>query len=625
MFLVIKHAKMAPKATTNILKQLRALMKNPQYVNETIDAYIVPSNDAHNSEYLADCDMFRAFVTGFTGSAGTAIVTEKDALLWTDGRYYLQATEQMDSNWTLMKEGIPSTPTQGCWLAKHLPSGSRVGVDPNIYTYHMWMPLQSQLEAAGHKLVPITKNLIDALWTERPPRPTNAVRPLGAEFTGRSVADKLAAVRAQMKDKNARFLILTALDEIAWLLNLRGSDIAYNPVFFSYVVIHQDSFTVFLDAKQASNELRQHLTKESGGKFEIQPYEEIFNYIRHHTLNLEGFAWSSENASFALTSLIPAKHLLAEITPIPLMKAVKNSTEAKGMRNAHLKDGAALCCYFAWLEKNVESGTITEISGADKLEEFRAQQADFVGPSFPTISSVGPHGAIIHYQPQPETDVPITTSTVYLCDSGGQYRDGTTDVTRTLHFGTPTQYEKECFTRVLKGQIKLATSIFPSKIKGNCLDSFAREFLWDVGLDYAHGTGHGIGSYLNVHEGPMGISWRPITEDPGLEAGMFLSNEPGYYEDGKFGIRLEDIVQVVEAKPPHNFSDRGFLTFETITFAPKQTKMILVDLLTDKELDYLNAYHQQCRDLLGPILTQQEQEDTRKWLWKETEPLTRSK
>ncbi|KAJ3653741.1 hypothetical protein Zmor_012978 [Zophobas morio] len=614
---------MAPKPTTNLLKQLRALMQNPQYVTETISAYIVPSNDAHNSEYLADCDMFRAFISGFTGSAGTAIVTEKDALLWTDGRYFLQASEQMDSNWTLMKEGVPSTPTQGGWLSKNLPSGSRVGVDPSIYTYNMWMPLQTQLEAAGCKLIPVNQNLVDILWNDRPPRPTNPVNPLGLEFTGKTVKEKLLSVRAQMKDKKAQFLVLTALDEIAWMLNLRGSDIAYNPVFFSYVVIHEDSFTVFLNPKQSSDEVKQHLTKEAGEKYEIKPYDEIVAYLKQHSLKIEGFAWFSENASYALTSLIPAKSLLAEITPVPLMKAVKNPTEINGMRNSHLKDGAALCCYFSWLEKHVKDGNITEISGAKKLDEFRAQQADFVGASFPTISSVGPHGAIIHYQPQPATDVPITTDTLYLCDSGGQYKDGTTDVTRTFHFGTPTQYEKECFTRVLKGQIKLATSIFPSKIKGNCLDSFAREFLWEVGLDYAHGTGHGIGSYLNVHEGPMGISWRPIADDPGLEAGMFVSNEPGYYEDGKFGIRLEDIVEIVEAKPPHNFNDRGFLTFETITFAPKQRKLVLVDLLTDKELTYLNAYHQQCRDLIGPILEKQGHAETKEWLWRETEPLVR--
>ncbi|XP_044267997.1 xaa-Pro aminopeptidase 1 [Tribolium madens] len=615
---------MPPKVTTNLLKQLRGLMQNPQYVTETINAYIIPSNDAHNSEYLADCDMYRGFISGFTGSAGTAIVTEKEALLWTDGRYFLQASQQLDSNWTLMKEGIPSTPSQSDWLCKNLPSGSRVGVDPKLYTHHIWMPLQSRLAQAGHKLVPVNKNLVDVLWGDRPSRPTNPVRPLGLEFAGKTVGEKLGKVRGDMEREKVDFLVLTALDEIAWLLNLRGSDIEYNPVFFSYVVVHKDKFTVFLDPKQTTDEIKQHLTKEAGNNYEIKPYAEIVNYLKQNSTKIEGFVWFSENASYALTSLIPSKSLLTEITPIPLLKAVKNPTEIKGMRNAHLKDGAALCCYFSWLEKNVKNGGITEVSGAKKLDEFRAQQADFVGPSFATISSVGPHGAIIHYHPESETDVPITIDTLYLCDSGGQYKDGTTDVTRTFHFGTPTEYEKECFTRVLKGQIKLATSIFPSKIKGNYLDSFAREFLWEVGLDYAHGTGHGIGSYLNVHEGPMGISWRLIADDPGLESGMFLSNEPGYYEDGKFGIRLEDIVQIVPANPPHNFNDRGFLTFETITFCPKQTKLILVDLLTDKELAYLNAYHQQCRDMLGPILEKQGQVEAKDWLWKETEPLKRN-
>jgi len=273
------------------------------------------------------------------------------------------------------------------------------------------------------------------------------------------------------------------------------------------------------------------------------------------------------------------------------------------------------------LESNVSKGEITEISGATKLTEFRSEQVDFVGPSFDTISSVGPHGAIIHYKPSKDSDVPIRMDCLYLCDSGGQYKDGTTDVTRTIHFGNPSDFEKECFTRVLKGQIKLGTTVFPSKIKGNCLDSFARQYLWEVGLDYGHGTGHGIGSYLNVHEGPMEVSWRTVNDDPGLESGMFISNEPGYYEDGKFGIRIEDIIQIVDANPPHNFNKRGFLTFDTITLVPIQTKMIIVNMLTESEINHLNKYHKKCRDILGPILDEQGRLETKKWLWRETEPI----
>lgn len=425
-----------------------------------------------------------------------------------------------------------------------------------------------------------------------------------------------------MKNKNASLLVLTALDEIAYFLNLRGSDIGYNPVFFSYVIVTKTGYIVFIDPQKYVPEIESHLRKETGkATFEVRNYGEIISSIKAGVENIDGFVWFSENSSYALTSLVPSKHLLTELTPIALMKAVKNETEIKGMRNAHVKDGVALCAYFSWLEKNVDNEVITEVSGAEKLREFRATQKDFMGPSFQTISSVGPHAAIIHYQPDASTDVRITSNSVYLCDSGAQYKDGTTDVTRTFHFGTPTEYEKECYTRVLKGQIQMATMIFPSKIKGNSLDSFARQFLWNVGLDYGHGTGHGIGSYLNVHEGPMGVSWRHIADDPGLESGMFLSNEPGYYENGKFGVRIEDIVQIIAADTPHNYNNIGFLSFETITLVPIQTKMIVTDMLTRKEVDHLNSYHQRCRNVIGPILHEAGFLEAEKWLWRETEPI----
>lgn len=616
----------SPKNTTNLLKQLRALMQNPTHVKEPIQAYLVPSADAHNSEYLAECDTFRSFISGFNGSAGTAIVTPSDACMWTDGRYYLQASEQMDSNWTLMKEGIPSTPKRGQWLVKNLPSGSRVGVDPKLITTEQFEPLQKELETVGHRLIPVKQNLIELLWHDRPKRPLNPVKPLSLKFSGKSIRVKLEEVSSSMKERKAEFLVLTALDQIAWLLNLRGSDIEFNPVFFSYVIVSANStFTLFIDPRQVTDEIKEHFGQEcEGEKYRIEPYSRIEEALGEICLGLDGFVWFGESSSHALTSLIPKKHLLlTETTPVELLKAVKNETEAKGIKNAHIKDAVALCCYFSWLEKNVAGGQITEISGANKLHEFRKEQEDFIGDSFDTISSVGPHGAIIHYKPDESTDVPIRTDCLYLCDSGAQFRDGTTDVTRTLHFGTPTNYEKDCYTRVLKGQLQLASRIFPTKIKGNHLDSFAREYLWDVGLDYAHGTGHGIGHYLNVHEGPMGISWRPINQDPGLEANMFLSNEPGYYEDGKFGMRIEDIVQIVPAKPPHNFNNRGFLTFETVTLLPKNIKLIKVEMLTDKEIDELNQYHQKCRDIVGPLLEQQGHTEAKEWLWKETEIISR--
>lgn len=510
-------------------------------------------------------------------------------------------------------------------MSKTLPVGSRVGVDPRIITYEDWVPLRNQLESAGHKLVPIPQNLIDTIWKEKPKTPCNPVKPLPLQYSGKSVAKKLADVRQHMKEKNASVLVVTALDEIAWLLNLRGSDIDYNPVFFSYMIVQLDACFLFIDPKQYTKEVAQHLKEEASKEnFTVKQYEDIENVLKELTQNLIGRVWFSETANYGLTSVVPQKTLLTDVTPTALMKAVKNSVEIEGMKNAHIKDAAALCCYFSWLEKNVQREKITEISGAQKLEEFRKQQVDYMGPSFSTISSVGPHGAIIHYTPDASTDAPLSVDTLYLCDSGGQYLDGTTDVTRTVHFGTPSDYEKECFTRVLKGQLQLGTSVFPTKIKGNYLDAFARQYLWKVGLNYGHGTGHGIGSYLCVHEGPIGVSWRHLPNDPGLEEGMFISNEPGYYEDGKFGIRLEDIIQIVKANVPYDFNNRGYLTFETVTLLPKQLKMIVVELLSDEEITLLNEYHEKCRSIVGPLLEKQGQIEAKEWLWRETEPLKRN-
>lgn len=610
------------KPTGALLTHLRSLMKECKYYKRPLNAYIIPSADAHNSEYPADNDKRRAYISGFDGSAGTAIVTLDHALMWTDGRYFLQASQEMDSNWTLMKEGVPSTPSQELWLTKNLPPNSCVGVDPNVITHSNWTTCQQQLQTVGFELVPVEPNLIDLVWTDKKPPVSNPIVPLELTFAGKSISQKLKEIRTQMKDANASILVLTALDDVAWFLNLRGSDVQYNPVFFSFVIILPDSVVLLVDASKVTPAVQAHFAAESDLNIKIEPYTKVKDVLKQSIEKVsEGFVWLSTDACYALTSIVPEKRLKAEVTPATLMKAVKNSVEIAGMRNAHIKDAVALCCYFSWLEKAIHTEKVTEISGSNMLEKFREKQTDHVGPSFCTISSVGPHGAIIHYQPHSSTDSQITANELYLCDSGAQFKDGTTDVTRTVHFGTPTQFEKECFTRVLKGQLRLGRLVFPSKIKGNCLDSFARQYLWDVGLDYAHGTGHGIGSYLNVHEGPMGMSWRNYPNDPGLEAGMFLSNEPGYYEDGKFGIRIEDIVHVSHANPPHNFNNRGFLTFETVTLFPKQLKLIKVDMLTPEEISQLNAYHQTCRDVIGPVLSKQGLEDVKSWLWKETEPI----
>jgi len=620
----------------NNLKRLRSLMRDKSLVPETIQAYIIPSGDAHQSEYIADCDQRRAFVSQFTGSAGTAVVTDNHACLWTDGRYFNQAGKQLDENWTLMKEGISTTPTQGAWLAKTLPYGSKIGVDPRLLSKEQWAPLSKTLSSSGHSLIPVHHNLVDALWEDRPSPPQNVIVPLKIEFSGKSWQDKVKDVIKEMESKNSSLLLLTNLDDIAWLLNLRGSDIPCNPVFFSWVVVKSSSEVhLFVDSNKVTHTVRQHLNLEADIEMRegssdsnnnvvaiLHPYESIDSFLRTEIPLQSKKTWISDKSAYSFCSLLTENLACTDLSPVVLMKALKNSTEIAGMANAHVKDAAALCSFFSWLEAEVAAKkNVTELSASDKLATFRQEQTDFMGISFDTISSSGPNAAIMHYKPSVESDRPVNDREIYLCDSGGQYKDGTTDVTRTMHFGTPTLFERQCFTRVLKGHISLATCLFPAKIKGNVIDVLARKALWDVGLDYLHGTGHGVGHFLCVHEGPMGISWRAYPDDPGLQENMILSNEPGFYEDGKFGIRIENLVKVVPAHPEHKLKDRPFLTFENLTYVPIQKKMMIPEMLTKEEVAYIDEYHSQCRDKVSPLLLRMNKKEALNWLMKETLPL----
>uniref|UniRef100_A0A8C7TFF2 Xaa-Pro aminopeptidase 1 n=1 Tax=Oncorhynchus mykiss TaxID=8022 RepID=A0A8C7TFF2_ONCMY len=597
-------AAMSPKITVELLRQLRQAMRNTKYIAEPIQAYIVPSGDAHQSEYIAPCDCRREFICGFNGSAGTAIVTEKHAAMWTDGRYFLQASQQMDNNWTLMKMGLKETLSQEDWLISVLPENSTVGVDPWIIAADQWKNMSKALASAGHSLVAVQDNLIDAIWMDRPTRPSTQLLTLGLGFTGLTWQDKMTALRSKMAERKISWFVATALDEIAWLFNLRGSDIEYNPVFFAYAIVGMNTIRLFVDIKRlAVPTVREHLQLDTPSKVELSiqtaPYESVFTELQAVCASLgpKEKVWISDKASCALMQVIPKTHRSPiPYTPLCLAKAVKNATEIQGMKMAHIKDAVALCELFAWLEKEIPKGTVTEISAADKAEELRSQQKDFVGLSFPSISSVGPNGAIIHYS------------------------DGTTDVTRTMHFGSPSAYEKETFTYVLKGHIAVSAAIFPNGTKGHLLDSFARQALWESGLDYLHGTGHGVGCFLNVHEGPCGISYKTFADEP-LEAGMIVSDEPGYYEDGLFGIRIENVVLVVPAKPKYNYRNKGSLTFEPLTLVPIQAKMVNTDLLTQKERDWVNEYHRQCRETIGAELERQGRKEAMDWLIRETQPI----
>ncbi|CAO0802804.1 unnamed protein product [Mucor circinelloides] len=602
--------------TGDRLKALRALFQSEK---QQIDAFLIPSEDAHQSEYGADCDQRRQWISGFNGSAGFAVVSNHEAALFTDGRYFLQASEQLDENWTLMKQGLPGVPTWQEYLVSRLPSGSRIGLDASLTTVADAHDLKERLETVHSVLVPVERNLVDIAWgNQRPSAPHDKVFVHPVEFAGESHHDKLSKLVQHLKEKDQFGVIVSALDEIAWLFNLRGSDVDCNPVFYAYAVITQTQATLYINPEKLTAPVREHLKG-----IELKPYDAIFDDLRqfkstlttcHQKFLIDG------NTSLAIEEAVGSEFVVDERSFINDAKAIKNERELKGMRDCHIRDGAALVQYFAWLEKQLAAGKqLDEVEAADHLEKLRASQQDYVGLSFPTISSTGANGAIIHYEPERGNCKVIDPNQIYLCDSGAQYKDGTTDVTRTLHFGTPTDYEKACFTAVLQGHIALDLAVFPTGTTGYLLDPFARMPLWKQGLDYRHGTGHGVGSFLNVHEGPHGIGVRAPYNNTPLAAGMTVTDEPGYYEDGKFGIRIENVLIIRKQDTPNNFGDRGYLGFEHVTMAPIGMNLIDEKLLSPTEKKWVNDYHQECLEKLTPLISSDP--DAVAWLAKETRPL----
>ncbi|CAL1708592.1 unnamed protein product [Somion occarium] len=603
--------------TTKRLEALRSLMSSSEH---NVTAMVIPSEDQHMSEYIAACDERRAYISGFNGSAGTVIVTLKDAFLFTDGRYFLQAEKQLDSNWTLMKSGLPDVPTWQEFLSKNLEKHSRIGIDPTLITAADAESLETSLKAKESHLVSLTDNLVDFIWEDRPPRPANKVFPLDVKYSGESHQDKLKRLREELNKKPYKAMVVNMLDEVAWLFNLRGSDIDFNPVFFAYAVVTHDNSLLFVNTSQVDDVVRTHL----GDPVQIKPYDEFFPYLRglggEVDLSDELQVLVGDKCNLAIVEAIGRERITILRSPIADFKAIKNETEIEGFRQCHIRDGAALTRYFAWLEEQLNSGTqLNESQAADKLEEFRSELDLFRGLSFTTISSTGPNGAVIHYSPDPADCSIIQKEQIYLCDSGAQFLDGTTDVTRTWHFGNPTDEEKRAFTRVLQGHIAIDTAIFPNGTTGYIIDSWARRPLWEDGLDYRHGTGHGVGHFLNVHEGPQGIGVRIAYNSTALKSGMTVSNEPGYYADGRFGIRIENIVIVRDAQTPNNFGNKGYLKFEHVTLSPIHKKLIDASLLTAAERSWLDAYHAEVLDKVSPLL----KNDTRAlaWLERECSPL----
>ena len=489
-------------STTERLKALRAAMKDHSF-----DVYVVPSEDSHQSEYIAPADELRHYICGFTGSAGTAVITMDKAALATDGRYFNQASKQLDGNWELLKQGMEDVPTWQEWAADHSEGDKTVGVDSTVITAPEARKLRDKIKKKGGAgLKGSTINLVDLIWgKQRPARPNEKVKIQPIEYSGRTFQEKIEDLRKELDKKKSAGLIISMLDEVAWLYNLRGSDIPYNPVFFSYAIVTPSSASLYIDSSKLDKEATAHL----GDAVQLRPYESIFDDLKVMYESSESAKpdstepkrkfMISTKASWALSQILGGPDKVEEIrSPVGDAKAIKNKAELEGMRNCHVRDGAALSEYFAWLEDELvnRGSKLDEVQGAGKLEQIRSKHKHFVGLSFDTISSTGPNAAVIHYKPEPGNCSVIDPKAIYLCDSGAQYLDGTTDTTRTLHFGTPTEMEKKAYTLVLKGCIALDKAVFPKGTNGLALDTLARQYLWEEGLDYRHGTGHGVGAYL---------------------------------------------------------------------------------------------------------------------------------
>ncbi|KAI7824315.1 Creatinase/aminopeptidase [Gamsiella multidivaricata] len=601
--------------TSDRVQKLRQVMQSPPY---GVNAFVIPSEDAHQSEYVAECDEQRAYISGFTGSAGLAIVSTDSAALFTDGRYFLQASQQLDANWALMKSGLPGIPTWQEYLVKNLPAGSRIGIDPLLLTATDARKLETELAQVESSLVSVP-NLVDMIWKDRPSRPARPLMILSTSTTGKTHTEKIQQLRRTLEEKGVAGCVVSGLDEIAWLFNMRGSDVHCNPVFFAYAIITQDDVQLYLQDKAISTKVKKHL----GSEVLIRPYETIYEDLRALSKKLKDNKHKillGTRTNLALSVALGKENTLEVRSPVTDAKAIKNDVELEGMRQCHLRDAAAVINYFAWLEEQLGKGIeLDEADGAERLQQFRVEQKGFVGPSFDTISSTGPNGAIIHYKPEKPTAATIDPDQVYLCDSGAQYLDGTTDITRTLHFKTPTEYERRCFTRVLQGHIAIDSAVFPDGTTGYLLDILSRRALWSDGLDFRHGTGHGVGAFLNVHEGPHGCGARPAFNEVPLTPGMTLTNEPGYYEDGRFGIRIENVLVVRKAQTRHRFGGKEYYGFDHITFVPIQTKMIDRTLLSREEVEWVNRYHTECLERVSPFL----KKDSLglRWLQREAAPL----
>ena len=584
-----------------------------QLAEDRLDGFVVPLTDEHMSEYVGSYAQRLEWLTGFKGSAGSAVVLPQEAAIFTDGRYTLQVRSQVSGDqWSF--ESVPET-SISAWLKEHAPQGGRIGYDPWLHSRDWVRQAGEALRARNAELVAVARNPIDIVWQDRPEASKARLVVQPDALAGRSSADKRTAIADWLGKIGADAAVLAALDSIAWTFNVRGADVSHTPVALAYALVHADGTAdLFVAGEKIGSDVAHHL----GNGVRLHERADFEGALR--ALGAKTVAVDPERSVAAIFEALEAggATIVNHRDPTVLPRAIKNPVEIAGHQAAQARDGAAMARFLKWIDDEAPKGGLDELTASDRLEAFRADGGLLKDLSFDSISGAGPNGAIVHYKASPETNRPFDQNSLYLIDSGGQYADGTTDITRTLAIGTPTNEMRDRFTRVLRGHIALATAIFPKGVRGSQLDSFARRPLWEAGLDYAHGTGHGVGSFLSVHEGPQRISPAGSSQSGGdepLQAGMILSNEPGYYKAGAYGIRIENLVLVVEKPQPG--AEKEVLGFETLTFAPIERRLIVTAMLLPAELAWLNAYHVQVLAKIGPQLDA----DHRAWLEAACAPL----
>ena len=579
------------------LTALRATM-----AKQGVDYYLIPTDDFHSSEYVGEYFTCREYVSGFTGSAGTLVVSGDWAGLWTDGRYFIQAADQLkDSGIELCKMGEPEVPTVTGYLKEHLQPGMTLGFDGRTVNASLYKALSQAAQEKDAK-ISCEMDLVGEIWTDRPALSAEPVFELSTEVAGQSRAEKIVNLRKDLKKDEADVLIMAALDEINWLLNIRGNDVACTPVVLCFAAVTQEELVLFINERTLSDEIRDNL--EADG-VTFRPYNDIYPYVKGLQPGIKAMMNLKVVNSAILASVPEGVEILDKPDPTELPKAIKNPTEVANMRIAHIKDGVAVTRFMYWLKKNVGKIPMTEISVARQLEQFRDEQEHSMGPSFDPIMAWGPHGAIVHYSATEETNAVIEPRSFLLADTGGHYLEGSTDITRTFAMGPLTDEEKEYYTLVLKGHLNLAAAKFRYGCTGVNLDYLARQPFWERNMDYNHGTGHGVGYLLNIHEGPQGFRWKSTgkNEEAVLEPGMITSNEPGFYMEGKFGVRLENMIVCMEGETN---SYGRFLYFDNLTMVPFDLDAVEVSMLTEREKQLLNDYHTLVRNTLTPLMTAEE-------------------